>query len=91
MAYPQTIDVLNFSNTEFNGCDYQILQTSSIAVFVIGAICTQHGLLPYINRYTVPKVMGNNNLILCIIGNHRVGRLTIILLTVVVLTFGFNQ
>ena len=97
MSYPQAMDLLNFSDSEFDNCDYKVLQTGCVGIFVIGAIFTQHGLIsnPNFNVHIVPKIIGNDSISIpispitfsIVTGLCRITILPILLI-IVILTFG---
>ena len=64
MAYPQVLDIFNFSDKEFEAADYKIAQMGAVGPFVIGCIYVEHGLMPYFNEYIVPLMMKNKKPIL---------------------------
>jgi len=101
MAYPQTMDVLNFSDAPFDEKDYKICQSLMLGVWVIGYIFFEHGLphilLPVLQPLMKPPagIANTDPKMFTLFFNMRsaIARFVVvpILLLVAMLTFGSDN
>lgn len=58
MAYPQVLDILNYSDVAFTKAQYKECQIFVTPVWIIGIIFVMHGLCDWINTHVRPLFLG---------------------------------